>query len=84
MNSIFSLGIMNGTSMDGIDCCFAEINLSNSYNFKYNIVKQKYIPFRDIDILKIKNALNTNGKFNYSLDKYLGELYFDIVNFIFR
>ena len=69
-NNISSLGIMNGTSMDGVDCCLSEISLSHKNKFTYKIIKEKYVPFEDIDIIKINNAINNKGEFDHDLDEY--------------
>ena len=71
------LGVMSGTSMDGLDCCLSEIFLDNEYNLEYKIVDFKTYPYdrttKDIikkAISQIKSDINT-------ADIYLGILFLD-------
>ena len=45
---------MSGTSMDGLDCCYADINISKKNDLKFKIINYQTIPF------------NTNIKKNIS------------------
>ena len=43
------LGIMSGTSCDGLDLCNVKIDINKDYNFNYEILNFFTIPFSDIE-----------------------------------
>ena len=39
------LGLMSGTSMDGVDLCLANLRIDNNNNLIYKIIDSTYIPY---------------------------------------
>ena len=73
------LGIMTGTSLDGVDCCYANIEVSKSYNFKYKIIDSFTFPFKGKVLKDIKKSIkNRNLKNNKIADKSLGKYLRDV------
>ena len=61
------LGIMSGTSCDGLDLCNVKIDLNKDYNFNYEILNFFTIPFSDIEknfIFSLRNHENYTNKEN--------------------
>jgi anhydro-N-acetylmuramic acid kinase len=52
------LGLMSGTSMDGLDMCLTKINIVENYSFSYKIIKSNFEPFSDFTKLIIKDAID--------------------------
>jgi len=72
-NEIRVLGLMSGTSMDGLDMCLVEINLTENYSFSYNIIKSISEPFTMHTKSIIQHAVK--GKNIENAHSYLGELF---------
>lgn len=51
------LGLMSGTSMDGLDCLLCTINLSSNYNFEYKVHDFKTMPYSNKTKQQIVKAL---------------------------
>ena len=61
------LGIMSGTSCDGLDLCNVKIDINKDYNFNYEILNFFTIPFSDIEkkfIFSLRNHDNYTNKEN--------------------
>ena len=67
------LGLMSGTSMDGLDMCLAKINITENHEIDYEIIKVVFEPFDKKTKLLIREAIN--GENIIEADKYLGILF---------
>jgi len=73
------LGLMSGTSMDGLDCCLCEISLSKK--FTYNILEHNTYKYSNDIIQNISNNVGEDDVNSIkSLDNYLGYIFRDIVS----
>ena len=66
------IGLMSGTSLDGLDICYASFELSESWNFK--IVSTDTIAYPEVLSGRLKNAINLTGLELSMLDNELGDL----------
>ena len=72
----YCIGVMSGTSLDGIDICYARFDYKSSYSF--NILKATTYKYSDSWKLKLRTAFTRDENYLNNLDIeygiYIGEL----------
>jgi len=71
-NNYTVLGIMSGTSLDGIDLCIADFQINKHWNYK--ILNTTTIPYSSIWTEKLTTAENISGRALSKLDVQYGQL----------
>ena len=75
MKTYFAIGLMSGTSLDGLDICYAKFQ--NFTNWEFEILKTKTIPYSSEWKNRLLNAIQLSAEDLLALDKeygfYLGE-----------
>ena len=72
------LGLMSGTSMDGLDCCLADLEIQNS-NLIFKIIKSSTSPYKKETKEIIRDSV-FNKKYDYDyLENYLGSIFSEVI-----
>ena len=75
MKTYFAIGLMSGTSLDGLDICYAKFQ--NITNWEFEIIKTETIPYSSEWKNHLQNAILLSAEDLLALDKeygfYLGE-----------
>jgi len=78
----YCLGVMSGTSLDGVDICYVRFNYNDAFDFE--ILKAITYKYPDTWKLSLQNAFTTDKKSLKSLDieygNYLGGLINQFIN----
>ena len=84
------LGIMSGTSCDGLDCCDVNIKIDSHYNLKFDINNFSTLPFSDSEksfLLSVRDKVNQDLRietqitdlFIKKIEKFTSSFNFDII-----
>ena len=81
-NSLKVAGLMSGTSMDGLDCCIADVSIDSNFIFDYNIISQKSFQFNQVTKNKIRQYIGETkiDRLN-EIDKFMGESFLNLSKF---
>lgn len=75
------IGLMSGTSLDGVDIAYVEFNFDISNNsFPFNIIHTKSVSYSDEFIQELKQATQLSTRDFLILDKKIGSVFGQAVN----
>lgn len=73
------IGLMSGTSLDGLDICYSKFSFKSG-KWEYEIMSTKTVNYSDFLLKKLKNATKLSGLDLFLLDKELGMFFGKSVN----
>lgn len=75
--SFKTIGLMSGSSLDGLDLCCVQFDVIDNQQFDYNIIYTDYINYTDDFRQQLKNASTLSGfelaKLHINLGRFFGE-----------
>ena len=78
------LGLMSGSSLDGVDLAFCDFYLTQDQSWEFNILKAETIPYPDKWLEVLKSLPSQTAEFLAEYDikygKYLGEISCDFLS----
>ena len=66
-----AIGLMSGTSLDGLDLCFAKFSRENS-SWNYEILQAETLPYSDLWDGKLRNSINLKAEELFELNSRFG------------
>lgn len=83
MNSYFAIGLMSGTSLDGLDICYAKFSLKNNH-WDFDLLKTVTIPYSEVWNKKLSSAIDLSASnllaLNAEYGFYLGDKIQDFIS----
>ena len=80
MNSYNLIGLMSGTSLDGLDIVFASYTFTDTKDWSYKIHSATTVPYPTEIFDQLKDAVHKSAAELLVLDKSLGQFYAKVVN----
>lgn len=77
-NEYHIIGVMSGTSLDGIDLALVTFKFNNKWTFKINVAET--IPYSEKWQLELKTLINHSIEALYLIDQYYTEYLADVIN----
>ena len=74
----YCIGVMSGTSLDGVDLCYVQFDSSNHYRF--DILKASTIAYSETWINKLKKAFTSDNEAIQLLDNEFGDYLGELIN----
>jgi len=73
------IGLMSGTSLDGLDICYANFQFTEN-KWSYNVLHTETVTYPEVLLNQLKNAMNLSGLDLFLLDKQVGDFYGKSIN----
>ena len=73
------LGLMSGTSMDGVDICIANLKIDKDENMIYKIINSYYTPYNAKTRKIIHDTIFYKSYSVDFIDSYLGNLFSELI-----
>ena len=80
MRSYNVIGLMSGTSMDGLDVSYVKYTKSKNNEWSFDVLYTESYAYEDEFILELKSATKLSVPLMLQLDKKIGQLYATFVN----
>ncbi|WP_044403195.1 anhydro-N-acetylmuramic acid kinase [Lacinutrix sp. Hel_I_90] len=77
-NEYHVIGVMSGTSLDGIDLALVTFSFNNTWTFKINSAET--VPYSEKWQLELKTLINHSKEALYLIDQYYTDYLADIIN----
>ena len=74
------IGVMSGTSLDGVDISYSNYYKENSYEWKFKLMHAKTYKHPDYIHSKLNVATNLTALELFKLDKEIGHYFSDLIN----